>query len=772
MTEPGKEKIAFDVETSRVLEILSSEIYDSPKAFLRENIQNAYDAILMRCTQEDSPITGRKIEIIIKSSQITVCDDGIGMTEDILKNNFWKAGSSGKKSKLAQRSGVIGTFGIGAMANFGVCTKLRVETRHIESEVTLISSAVRNELKIAQDCVDLERVDKEREPGTTVVADIDPAKPVNENEACEYLEQYVKFLPVPVRVNGRLISQQSFENTLSNRAEGFEKISSVEVSRDGFFGKLCVSANRQNFVFAHITDIKLNEELRSGEAFFVQGGGAIHGFRNWFGLAPAPTSGYYDFGGFINLDILQPTAGREALSQESIQHINKLLRIIEAEVSQIIADTHLADVNQRFQQYILANKRLELAGGVKILVRPAKDTDMIALGSIKNYETNKRKYYYKGRDNTILNRFASEQSNLFQVSQDNPRRSIQLRYLSKIASVERVPDEVMVDRIPKSELNLEEAAFLIWLRSILMDDYLISDVDAEFAKISHDVPFEVRQIDTTLQISIERETPSVRAVIELYTTSREVFDGFMKDFVREHIYPRIRNYVPSSTKQGRDALYEQIRKNKELFRIKESEYGEIESLLAGYIAGKTDISDVIKASRRRVSAQYQYVGRGQIGSVEDVLPKGVQSKDSVPLNELEAAPPIIRDDLKSDMKILTSSTPRQELNNFQMFLAIPDRMLKLEGEFLRWPHTTKLIWGSHRIIYIFTDATGSMSLYYDIELELPLEMGKTGGKMFLTTTIVIKNRIFIPVPRDIESAFRIADEDKDKEFRVRFDTIP
>ena len=39
MMETTKERIAFDVETSRVLQILSSEIYDSPRAFLRENVQ-------------------------------------------------------------------------------------------------------------------------------------------------------------------------------------------------------------------------------------------------------------------------------------------------------------------------------------------------------------------------------------------------------------------------------------------------------------------------------------------------------------------------------------------------------------------------------------------------------------------------------------------------------------------------------------------------------------------------------------------------------------
>jgi len=40
--------IIFQVETTRILRILASEIYDSPLALIRENLQNAYDAVRMR----------------------------------------------------------------------------------------------------------------------------------------------------------------------------------------------------------------------------------------------------------------------------------------------------------------------------------------------------------------------------------------------------------------------------------------------------------------------------------------------------------------------------------------------------------------------------------------------------------------------------------------------------------------------------------------------------------------------------------------------------
>ncbi len=59
---------------------------------------------------------------------------------------------------------------------------------------------------------------------------------------------------------------------------------------------------------------------------------------------------------------------------------------------------------------------------------------------------------------------------------------------------------------------------------------------------------------------------------------------------------------------------------------------------------------------------------------------------------------------------LTVAAEYSKLNNFKMFLALSDRLAKNEGEFLRLPHTTKLMWGSHHVIYVFSNVIGDLSL--------------------------------------------------------------
>src|SRR5262249_858174 len=147
-----------------------------------------------------------------------------------------------------------------------------------------------------------------------------------------------------------------------------------------------------------------------GEAFFIQEGGQTLGFRNLFGLAPIPVSSGYNFGGFVNLNVLHPTAGREALSRESIQQVANIVALIDAEVSKELAEMPVADQNHFFHQYVLSHGLIPLAKNVTVTVLPTRVE--VPLGKVLEYEPSKTKHFYSGRDSTILQRFASEQANL------------------------------------------------------------------------------------------------------------------------------------------------------------------------------------------------------------------------------------------------------------------------------------------------------------------------------------------------------------------------
>src|SRR5690606_30319052 len=94
-----------------------------------------------------------RVEIRIDGNLVSITDTGIGMTRDDLSSFFWSIGKSGKHTAEAKSAGVVGTFGIGGMANFGVCTRLDITTRPHTSHVATVTYAERARLSAKEDCV-------------------------------------------------------------------------------------------------------------------------------------------------------------------------------------------------------------------------------------------------------------------------------------------------------------------------------------------------------------------------------------------------------------------------------------------------------------------------------------------------------------------------------------------------------------------------------------------------------------------------------------------
>lgn len=761
-------KLSFQIEVRRVLEILSNDIYDSPYALLRENIQNAYDAILMRKQLKGDGSFEPKIIVTISPKQISIEDNGIGMNKDVVSNNFWKAGSSGKNNEIAKKAGVVGTFGIGAMANFGVCKSLKVITHFAEGNETIETFALRESLSITEECIEVITKEEKREPGTEVIANLDDTLNLTPEGAINYLNPYIKYLTVPILINGVLVSKNAYSDFFEVKPENLSLTETHDIIQDDFKFKLTLNYNKQNQVKILCTDISKGTEIINGEIALAQGVGSVYGLRNYFGLAPIPVSGYFTLGGIVNLSALHPTAGREALSRESIELVTQIISITESKIAESISQLDIAEFNSGFHNYISHTNKFDLAQKMKIEVKP--NDERWELGKLKSEIDSKKVHYYSGRDSQIILAFGNENTYLLLLSQENPRRRIQQEFIRR-HGIEEVPDRARILKTyDRKDLSIPEASLILRITNILSEDYLIADSKVYIADISHQVPSSVDYEDNTVVIHLSRESSAVKQVLQVYETDWQLFPSFIKDFVRNHLYQKFASYVPSSTRQGADALHKILMRNRELYKYEYSDLGELESLLSDYVLGEIDFPEVLRKSSSITRTHTQFVQQNQVGTVEQEIPSIIENLPTDnSLDALGALPPIVRRETKTEKKILKTDKPYKQLNDFCLFLSLSDKVFRSQMEFFLEPHTTKIIWSMHRVVYIFTHASNKLSLYYDIELKEKLANETTGGKPIPTTTIITENRIFIPIPTELLAYFDI--KEGTKEFYVRHDIV-
>ena len=214
MTEENTSfKAGIDFES--VLRIISKQIYETPLAFIRENVQNAVDAIRIKAHREGiEPEDDRyRIDITVADKKIVVRDNGIGMSSSDLQSFFWTIGASGKRTQEALAAGCVGTFGIGGFANFGVCETLEVISQTKDSEHGTLTRLSEAEIRAAGTTipsVTMESSDAAAPVGTVVTGHL--REVANVDELRRYLLDFVRFVPTAVYFNSEKVSQRRFSD--------------------------------------------------------------------------------------------------------------------------------------------------------------------------------------------------------------------------------------------------------------------------------------------------------------------------------------------------------------------------------------------------------------------------------------------------------------------------------------------------------------------------------------------------------------------------------
>ena len=188
------------VDFPRVLETIASHIYDNQFAFLRENLQNAIDAVRIQASRDGRSVaSGYRIDIRIEGNRCEIQDVGNGMTKEQLRRNFWTMGASGKHTVEAKRAGCIGTFGIGGFANFGVCEKLIVVSRTADcltAHETSLSKGEFSTLEGQLPTVKYQESAQLNSHGTIVVGLA--ATDFDTQQLVEYIKQFVTNVEEPI----------------------------------------------------------------------------------------------------------------------------------------------------------------------------------------------------------------------------------------------------------------------------------------------------------------------------------------------------------------------------------------------------------------------------------------------------------------------------------------------------------------------------------------------------------------------------------------------
>ncbi|MEM7221755.1 MAG: molecular chaperone HtpG [Pseudomonadota bacterium] len=139
----AEEKLSFQAEVSRLLDIVANSLYSNKEIFLRELISNASDACdRLRYAALTAPeliaengdfrIT---LQVDAKARLLTVADNGIGMNHDELIENLGTIARSGTSAfveqleEAADNPSLIGQFGVGFYSGFMVADRVEVLTR-------------------------------------------------------------------------------------------------------------------------------------------------------------------------------------------------------------------------------------------------------------------------------------------------------------------------------------------------------------------------------------------------------------------------------------------------------------------------------------------------------------------------------------------------------------------------------------------------------------------------------------------------------------------
>lgn len=665
---------AVRVDFERILETISARIYDSQYAFIRENVQNAIDALRIQALREKktSHATEFRVEIKVAGNECRIADNGIGMTRAELINNFWTMGASGKNNDEARRAGCIGTFGIGGFANFGVCETLEVTSRSSSDTTAHRTSLSRSAFKTDNTrlpTVRCEETDALPSRGTVVrgvaAAAFDPAG------MQKYLQQFVQHVGEAVTFNGTLISQQPF-------SAGGEKRPLADVeTRDEVTFQLF--AGTDGSLSAQIVGHTIGGRAVECRGMVRLVHGSLDAYKRGFRLCSTTVTSRIGAAGWIDFDQLRPTAGRDTLDGASINALNRIFHLIEVAAREhILADSELLAAHARLIPDFVRQGLVERLGKLSLELVGGGST---TLEQIRRSRAGEQRVFFtsSGQVTPATEVLAARGHVVVKVSGNRDRRHAETLYLTTYCGAQEL-DGLIECLEPYQDLDAFERSVLSELELAIRKLFKPSEFRLVPGKLTLDTPIfwsGKTEKDATI-VFVDTRHGEFQKLKPLGYSA--LFWSMIETFCREYLGETLKRQNPKFFGAGAIDLETFSKANSELWELV---LGDIEVSLVGVEPEKRSAS---RGGRTEV------VGRDNI--VHVTIASGGGVTDSSPATPNKEAAKILH---------IVDETGTTGLGGY--YLRIPQSATAAFGEIIRGFPTFAVVWFANRATWQGTDST-------------------------------------------------------------------
>jgi hypothetical protein len=678
--QPSSFPAGIDFES--VLRLISKQIYETPLAFIRENVQNAVDAVRIQAYREQADASDPRYRIDIDASdhEVRVRDNGIGMTQSELASLFWTMGASGKRTPEAAAAGCVGTFGIGGFANFGVCDKLEVISKieaASEGTLTRLSQA---DIEAAGSrstipSVTVEASDASAPRGTIVVGTL-RAK-TNIEELRQYLRDFVRFVPTAIYFNGERLSQGKFSD-LDGRDNLREVSPSVQSWREGdltLTGQLF--EDRGHTLVASVTGLTMGGETvnLAGQLRFE--GGTVDVFKRGFKLCATSVPSIIGVSGRLDCDRFVPTAGRDSLDNVTTALLSQIAQLLErVAVEAVLESPERIAQHTRIFRYIMKRGLIEKLGRVRVNLADGSET---TLEDIRRRATAGGVGVYFGiAQKQALNQIMQARGHIVVLlSADTYRRDAERRYLEQYCAARAFDGMIEIVEHYK-DLTRFEKVFLGELELNITKSYEVRALKLIPGKLTEDIPVFVREPagGHGLDVFVDVRHPEIGKLQELGFT--QILYSLISTFCHEYLGASLKRWSPRFFGDG--AL------NLDLLSKRRSEL---------WVLLKDDIGVVRKGGQRQV------VTRSDV----HVMSVGGGQANPAPPEQGKPMPRILQ---------VVDDGGGTGIGGF--YIRLPDSAFSAYGDLLPECESRGVVWAGNKIEYVISDAV-SAAFKYEIRLD-------------------------------------------------------